>query len=125
MQREQGQCFYVGRYCSEDTIFGCLAKTSTFCCFRSKLGRIIHEQGRPQIGMGWGGAENPECQGFTAPQLAALDFSIIDFSEYFADAFANVTGGPDNATMESIIDAYITTLSGSSCSQFDPNYPDC
>lgn len=124
-RREQGQCYYVGRYCSEDSIFGCLAKTYTHCCFRSKLGRIIHEQGRPQIPLGWGDAENPECDGFTAEQLASLDFSVIDFSEYFADAFANVTGGPDNATMESIIDAYITTLSGSGCSQFDADYPNC
>jgi conjugal transfer mating pair stabilization protein TraN len=80
------------------------------------------------LGLGWGGAESPECDGFTSGQLAALDFSVIDFSEYFADAFANITGSPDNATMESIIDAYIATLSGASasgCSQFDPAYPDC
>ncbi|MEM6485290.1 MAG: conjugal transfer protein TraN [Pseudomonadota bacterium] len=124
-QRAEGQCVYVGTYCSDDSIFGCLEKTETNCCFRSKLGRIIHEQGRPQIGYGWGSAEAPECEGFSEEQLAALDFGAIDFSEYFADAFANVTGGPDSAAMESIIDAYITTLSGSSCSQFDPGYPDC
>lgn len=126
--REQGQCFYVGSYCSEDSIFGCLAKKETHCCFRSKLGRIIHEQGRPQLGLDWGDPENPECGGFSAEQLAALDFSLIDFSEYFADAFANVAGGPDNAMMESIVDAYIATLAGSAendCSQFDPGYPDC
>ena len=116
---------YVGRYCSEDSIFGCLAKTSTFCCFRSKLGRIIHEQGRPQLGIDWGNARKPACEGFSAVQLAAIDFSTIDFSEYFADAFANVTGAPDNATLESIVDAYIATLSGASCSQFDPGYPNC
>lgn len=124
-QREQGQCVYVGRYCSEDSIFGCLAKTSTFCCFRSKLGRIIHEQGRPQLGVDWGSAREPACEGFSAEQLAAIDFSSIDFSEYFADAFANMTGAPDNATLESIVDAYIATLSGASCSQFDSGYPNC
>jgi hypothetical protein len=126
--REQGQCFYLGSYCSEDSIFGCLAKQETHCCFRSKLGRIIHEQGRPQLRIDWGDAENPVCDGFSAAQLASLDFSTIDFSEYFADAFANVTGGPDGATLESIIDAYIATLSGSAergCSQFDADYPDC
>jgi hypothetical protein len=128
VRREQGQCHYVGTYCSEDTLFGCLAKKETHCCFRSKLGRIIHEQGRPQLSILWGTAEAPECGGFSSEQLAALDFGAIDFSEYFADAFGNVTGGPDNTTMESIIDAYITTLSGAStagCSQFDPGFPDC
>lgn len=124
-KREQGQCVYVGRYCSEDSIFGCLAKTSTYCCFRSKLGRIIHEQGRPQLGIDWGRAREPACDGLSAAQLASIDFSTIDFSEYFADAFANAGGAPDNATLERIVDAYIATLSGTSCSQFDPNYPDC
>lgn len=126
--REAGQCVYVGSYCSEDSIFGCLAKTETHCCFRSKLARIIHEQGRPQLDLGWGEAENPACDGLSAEQLAALDFSRIDFSEYFADAFANIAGGPDSATMQGIIDAYIETLSGAAgraCSQFDPDYPDC
>jgi conjugal transfer mating pair stabilization protein TraN len=112
VQREQGQCHYVGSYCSEDSIFGCLARKETHCCFRSKLGRIIHEQGRPQLGLDWGSAQSPQCEGFSAEQLAALDFGVIDFSEYFADAFANITGSPDNATLESIIDAYIATLSG-------------
>ena len=128
LARQEGQCVYVGSYCSEDSIFGCLAKKETHCCFRSKLARIIQEQGREQLGLDWGGARSPECDGFTGEQLAALDFSVIDFSEYFADAFANITGSPDNATMESIIDAYIATLSGASgsgCSQFDPGYPDC
>jgi type-F conjugative transfer system mating-pair stabilization protein TraN len=128
LARREGQCVYVGSYCSEDSIFGCLAKKETHCCFRSKLARIIQEQGREQLRLAWGGAESPECDGFTGEQLAAVDFSVIDFSEYFADAFANITGSPDNATMESIIDAYIATLSvasASGCSQFDPGYPDC
>ena len=125
LARQQGQCAYVGTYCSDDSIFGCLAKKETHCCFKSKLSRIIHEQGRPQLAIGWGTATAPECDGFSAAQLASLDFGLIDFSEYFAEAYENISGSPDNATMESIIDAYITTLSGSSCSQFDPNYPDC
>ena len=128
LARQEGHCVYVGSYCSEDSIFGCLAKKETHCCFRSTLARIIQEQGREQLALDWGGAKSPECDGFTGEQLAALDFSVIDFSEYFADAFANITGSPDNATLESIIDAYIATLSGASasgCSQFDPGYPDC
>jgi conjugal transfer mating pair stabilization protein TraN len=126
--REAGQCVYVGSYCSEDSIFGCLAKKETHCCFRSKLARIIHEQGRPQLDLGWGDPENPECGGLSAAQLASLDFSVIDFSEYFADAFANIAGAPDGVTVQSIIDAYIATLSGAAergCSQFNPEYPDC
>ena len=57
LARQEGQCVYVGSYCSEDSIFGCLAKKETHCCFRSTLARIIQEQGREQLGLDWGGAQ--------------------------------------------------------------------
>lgn len=85
-RRGAGQCHYVGNYCSNDTPFGCIARKYTYCCFKSKLGRIIHEQGRPQIDLGWGEAKRPECRGFTPEELVSLDFAAIDFSEFYADA---------------------------------------
>src|SRR3546814_19770346 len=59
------------------------------CCFNTKLGRIIQEQGRPQLkafnGNLWGTAKKPMCRGFTPEEFQALDFSKIDLSEYYAD----------------------------------------
>ena len=39
------------------------------CCFNSMLARIVNEQGRAQVGKGWGGAQSPDCSGFTVAQL--------------------------------------------------------
>lgn len=57
-------------------------KINVYCCFNSILARIIHEQGRPQLGIGWGNAYLPNCRGFTPEELASIDFSRIDLREY-------------------------------------------
>ncbi len=80
-----GYCHYVGTYCSKKAFFGCLKKSKSYCCFNSKLGRIIQQQGREQMGIGWGSAKSPSCGGFTPAQFQAIDFSRIDMSEYYDD----------------------------------------
>jgi hypothetical protein len=76
-------CHYVGKYCSKKIRFvGCIQRKKTFCCFSSPLARIIHEQGRPQLGIGWGSPSSPNCRGFTMDEFQKLDFSKIDFSEW-------------------------------------------
>ncbi len=76
-------CHYVGSYCAKKIKFiGCVQKKKTFCCFSSPLARIVQEQGRPQIGKGWGDPKNPDCSGFTVEEFQKLDFSKIDFSEW-------------------------------------------
>lgn len=89
MQEGARLCHTVGTYCSSCIrIFGscvsCIEHTTGKCCFNSVLSRIINEQGRLQIGKGWGSGENPECSGFTIDQLQALNFSAMDLTEFYA-----------------------------------------
>ena len=59
-----------------------------FCCFNSKLARIVNEQGRAQLKTfndGWGRANRPNCRGFTPEEFASLDFSEIDMSSFYGD----------------------------------------
>lgn len=81
-----GNCHYVGEYCAEKwNVLGvifCAQRKRTYCCFNSPLGRIVHQQGRPQLGIGWGTPESPNCRGFTIQEFQKLDFSRIDFSEW-------------------------------------------
>jgi hypothetical protein len=92
-RRTHGQCVEIGTYCSSRIDLGftsiCAERTTGFCCFSSKLVRIIQEQGRPQLGIGWGTAENPDCRGFTPEELQRINFQAIDFSEYYADIVAH------------------------------------
>ncbi|MBR9871466.1 MAG: conjugal transfer protein TraN [Gammaproteobacteria bacterium] len=94
---------YVGSYCSKKTVLGvCVTKTKSYCAFNSKLGRIIQEQGRPQLGKGWGSAKRPDCSGITPQELQSLDFSQIDFSEFYEDVYRNVTVPDPQETTDGI-----------------------
>ena len=84
------QCHYIGDYCQQDWwLVGCVQRAYVYCCFGSELGRIIQEQGRPQLisfnATGWGTPEQPDCRGFTPEEFQHLDFSKIDLSEYIND----------------------------------------
>ena len=87
LKRDNRLCHDVGSYCSArvPVLRTCTETTQTYCCFNSRISRILNEQGRPQIGKGWGGAENPDCSGFTITELQSLDFSRMDLSEFFAE----------------------------------------
>ena len=48
-------------------------KKTSFCCFGSKLAKIVHEQGRAQISIGWGDAEHPDCRPLTVKELQKIE----------------------------------------------------
>ena len=89
-------CHEVGEYCAKRFILlGCVQEAKGFCCFNTKLARIIHEQGRPQLAGfgpdgGWGQPKNPNCRGFLPEEFQALDFNKIDLSEYMEDIERNM-----------------------------------
>jgi len=84
--RNAARTHYVGAYCENRSFLGiCTKRTQTYCTFNSKLARIIAEQGRIQLGRGWGSAEQPDCSGFTPEEIRQLDFSAMDLSEFYTD----------------------------------------
>lgn len=87
MKRDNRLCHGVGSYCSSrlPIIRLCVETTESYCCFNSRLARILNEQGRGQLGRGWGGPQSPDCTGFTVGQLQALDFSQMNLSEFYAE----------------------------------------
>lgn len=77
MKKDTGLCVDLGEYCSRKLpIFNvCIQRKKTYCCFNSKLAKIINQEGKRQLGRGNGSAQNPDCSGLTAD-----DFNLIDFS---------------------------------------------
>ncbi len=110
MKRQSGQCHYVGSY-RRGNIFN-RRKYYRYCCFNSKLARIIQQQGRAQLGIGWGSARNPSCRGFTPEELTRIDFSRIDFREFYADAMQKGADGvvPDTGLLRELIERRIGML---------------
>lgn len=86
-ERDKHHCADVGGYCSSRsrTLGICWEHTETYCCFRSTLARIINEQGRGQLGLTFGSPQSPSCDGFSIVQLQSLDFSQIDFSDFYQE----------------------------------------
>ena len=80
-ERNAGNTHYLGKYCSKRTFFGvCVRRSRAWCVFGSKLGRILQQQGRAQLGIGWS-----SCRGFTVAEIEGIDFASLDLSEFTED----------------------------------------
>ena len=93
-------------------------RTNRYCCFNSILARIIHEQGRPQLGIPWRVGDAAEgwlnCRGFTPEELSSLDFSQIDLREYlqYVSKKTNLTDTEISNIQQSIKDKYRNAMEG-------------
>ena len=77
-ERHDGNTHYLGKRCAKKTFFGfCIRREKVWCTFGSKLGRILQEQGRKQLGRGWG-----DCRGLTVAEIESIDFARLDLSEF-------------------------------------------
>lgn len=77
-KRQEGLCHFLGSYRDKSLL---KREFQSSCCFPSKLARIVQEEGRKQLGIGWGTAKDPICRGFSLEELSKIDFSRIDFSD--------------------------------------------
>lgn len=89
MKRGSNLCHQVGSYCSSKFFGVCLETKESYCCYNSRLARIINEQGRVQLNRGWGDPKGPDCSGLTTDELNRLDFSTMDLSEFYAEIAPN------------------------------------
>lgn len=89
-----GLCHNLGSYCSSSFLGICSTRRTAYCCFESKLSRVLQEQGRVQLRKPWGSPKKEQCQGFTIDEFASLDLSVMDFTEVYAD-FMDAAKLPD------------------------------
>jgi len=102
-KKETRQCSFVGSYCASEVLGSCVEKREAHCCFGSVVARIIQEQGRKQLGTNFGDPKNPTCEGLTPGQLAQLDWSKIDLSEWIG--MLSITGNlptPNTVSLEQV-----------------------
>ncbi|TDR30296.1 conjugal transfer protein TraN [Hydromonas duriensis] len=86
LKKQAGLCVSVGSFCSNKIVGACIEKTQTYCCFVSKLARIINQQGKAQLGMDYGkDPEHPTCNGFKPEDLEKIDFGQMDLTEFAND----------------------------------------
>jgi len=93
----------VGEFCSKKVLGVCVEKKRGYCVFDSKLAQILQQQGRQwQLGVGFGGAESPDCRGITVEELQGIQFDKIDFSAFYDDLQNGTTIPEDGALLERV-----------------------
>ncbi|MCY4122409.1 MAG: conjugal transfer protein TraN [Acidobacteria bacterium] len=85
-ERHDGHTHYLGEFCTRRILGICLRRERAWCVFGSKLGRIFQQQGRAQLGLGWG-----SCRGLTVAELEGIDFDALNLSEFTSDLLASGT----------------------------------
>ena len=118
----EGGCHVVGEYCATRALSVCMVKKQTSCCFSSKLGRIFHEQGRPQLTAfgadgGWGAPRSPNCRGFTPEEFQSLNFGSMDLSEYVQDIEDRMQGA------QPLLEQYMSTFGTVRQNQLNQQFP--
>lgn len=108
VKRELNSCHHVGSYCKTKVLGVCIEKREAYCCFNSPLSRIIQEQVRPQLGLDWGGAQNPQCEGIPVERFPEINWDLLDLDEWLG--MLKVT---DNFPNEATIDLDKLTGAGS------------
>lgn len=76
-ERHAGTTHYLGTRCAKRTLGVCVRKERVWCVFGSKLGRILQEAARAQLGIGWS-----DCRGFTVEEMERIDFEAVDLTEF-------------------------------------------
>ena len=76
-ERHAGNTHYLGTRCAKRVFGVCIRRERVWCVFGSKLGRILHQQARPRLGIGWG-----SCRGFTVAEIERIDFDRLDLTEF-------------------------------------------
>ena len=99
LRKSRGLCHYVGSYCDKHSGVGCLAKKESWVCFNSRIAKTVQEQGRKQLGIGWGTPDSPVARGFTLKEFQQLKFEDMDLSAVISEVAQQAA---KNGTLDNI-----------------------
>lgn len=88
--RQNRKSHYVGDHCVTRVLGICVRREQIWCTYGTQLARMVQDQGRPQLGLNWGTADAPICDGFTVEQFTAINWSAIDWSEWYSNVSASI-----------------------------------
>lgn len=83
-------CHYAGSYCSNSVLGICFETKQSYCCYNGILGLEIQEGAHNQLGLDWGRPQSPNCGGLSVDQVSAINFSMIDFSQFESQVRSNM-----------------------------------
>lgn len=84
-KRNKGLCVYTGHYCARKVGGRCVEHKQGWCCYASKLVRLIQQQGHVQLNWSYGAPKRPDCGGFSLTQFQQLNFDRMSFADIVPD----------------------------------------
>ena len=111
MKKGQNLCRFAESHCSKSLLSGaCMEITESYCCFNSRLARIMNTAGAAQLGR-----LASDCSGFTPAEFTSIDFSKVDLSEFEVEIMAtvqlpsaNAVGTDSASTIQQKLNNYYT-----------------
>jgi conjugal transfer mating pair stabilization protein TraN len=107
MNEALGNCHKVGEWCEDDILGSCIDEREGYCCYLSPFSRIMAEQLKPQLGMGWGEPENPNCAGIGVHQFEDVNWDLVDLREW-VDLLKFTGNIPNNSPMGDMTNGFGT-----------------
>jgi conjugal transfer mating pair stabilization protein TraN len=77
LHRGQNLSVFVGEQCVKKVLGSCIEWRNNYCSFNSVLAKIINTDGKKQLGQNLS-----NCSGISTDDLARIDFTQVDFSEF-------------------------------------------
>lgn len=104
-QVRKKRCKPLGKYCAKrDKLTNtCWRYTYTYCCYPTVLAKTIRLAAEVQLGKGLGSSDNPQCGGLDISDIEALDFSIIDFKEFYNEEVQPMMKGYESQDGENLV----------------------
>ncbi len=102
---------YIGNRCVDRVLGICVRSEQAYCSFSSFLGRVVQEQGKPQLGQNFGTADLPDCDGFTIAEFASLNFQAMNWSEFFSE----ISTSFDSSAVAARMRTQACAFSGTTC----------
>lgn len=116
--RQKNLCVYAGKQIKKNKLGIKSITKHHFCCFNNILEKTIQVQARAQLGLNFGGGDNPNCRGLTLQELERVDFTKINFSEFAAEVQSKMVL-PDSGDVKARVLDSFSNING-----FDEQFPD-
>ncbi len=107
VKRALQSAHFIGSYCKQQVLGQCLEVRETYCTYSSPVARILSQQIKPTVpGLDFGTPEAPNCDGLSLNDMANVDWSQVDLSEWEAILADNdILPKPSDITLESVTGA--------------------
>jgi hypothetical protein len=121
----KGLCHEVGTYRVKNSLLQKIGHVDKkgYCCFPSKLSRIIQEGARRQLQLGFGAPESPDCRALSITEIQRIDWSGIDFREIAADFIEKAKNTSLSPALQQMIQNQLSSSLSTEAAYLKNNYP--